>query len=126
MGVRAREFGGRPCDWPGCAASADPSVSFAHGSPVSLNSRKGVRVRAIGPDVHRDFCEVAIAEDGQVRSAGRVETTPAALELFAGSLAADDQVVLEATGNALAIARIIEPHVGRVVLANPKAVKSTT
>src|SRR4051794_22680579 len=31
MGVRARQFGGRPCDWPGCAASADPSVSFAHG-----------------------------------------------------------------------------------------------
>jgi len=83
-------------------------------------------MRVIALDVHRDFCEVAIAEDGQVRSAGRVETTPAALELFAGSLAADDQVVLEATGNALAIARIIEPHVGRVVLANPKAVKSTT
>ncbi len=24
-------FGGRPCDLSGCAASADPSVSFAHG-----------------------------------------------------------------------------------------------
>jgi hypothetical protein len=34
-------------------------------------------------DVHRDFCEVAIAEAGSVRSAGRVETTPEALELFA-------------------------------------------
>jgi transposase len=76
--------------------------------------------------VHRDFCEVAIAEGGQVRRAGRVETTPATLELFAGSLAMDDQVVLEATGNALAIARIIEPHVDRVVLANPKAVKGAT
>ena len=32
-------------------------------------------------------------------------------------------VALEATGNALGIARIIEPYVGRVVLANPKAVK---
>ena len=30
------------------------------------------------------------------------------------------------TGNALGIARIIEPHVGRVVLANPKAVKGIT
>src|SRR5213078_3500363 len=29
-------------------------------------------------------------------------------------------------GNALAIARVVEPHVARVVLANPKAVKSTT
>ena len=83
-------------------------------------------MRFVALDVHRDFCEVAIAEGGQVRGGGRVETTPARLELFAGSLAADDQVVLEATGNALAIARIIEPHVDRVVLANPKAVKNAT
>ncbi|MCA1680422.1 MAG: IS110 family transposase [Actinobacteria bacterium] len=83
-------------------------------------------MRFIALDVHRDFCEVAIAEDGQVRLAGRVETKPAALELFAQSLGADDQVGLEATGNALAIARVIEPHVARVVLANPKAVKGAT
>jgi transposase len=83
-------------------------------------------MRFIALDVHRDFCEVAIAEGGQVRLAGRVETTPAGLELFAQSLGADDQVVLEATGNALAIARVIEPHVARVVLANPKAVKGAT
>jgi len=83
-------------------------------------------MRFIALDVHRDFCEVAIAEGGRVRRAGRVETTPATLELFAQSLARDDQVVLEATGNALAIARIIEAHVGRVVLANPKAVKNAT
>src|SRR5881396_1384605 len=83
-------------------------------------------MRFIALDVHRDFCEVAIAEDGQLRLARRVETTPATLELFARSLAADDQLVLEATANALAIARIIEPHVGRVVLANPKAVKNAT
>ncbi len=43
-------------------------------------------MRFIALDVHRDFCEVAIAEDGQVRLAGRVETKPAALELFAQSL----------------------------------------
>ncbi len=83
-------------------------------------------MRFIALDVHRDFCEVAIAEDGRVRRAGRLETTPARLELFARSLAADDRVALEATGNAVAIARIIEPHVDRVVLANPKAVKNAT
>ncbi len=83
-------------------------------------------MRFIALDVHRDFCEVAIAEDGRVRCAGRLETTPAGLELFARSLAADDRVALEATGNAVAIARIIEPHVDRVVLANPKAVKNAT
>src|SRR3954470_12467806 len=119
MGVRAREFGGRPCDWPGCAASADPSVSFAHGSPVSSNSTKGVSVRAIGLDVHRDFCEVAIAEAGSVRSAGRIAARPEVLELFAASLGADDRVVLEVCGNAWEIARIIEPHVARVVVVSP-------
>jgi transposase len=83
-------------------------------------------MRFIALDVHREFCEVAIAEGGRLRRAGRVETTPAALELFGQSLGGDDQVVLEATGDALAIARIIEPHVARVVLANPKAVKHAT
>ena len=43
--------------------------------------------RAIGLDVHRDFCEVAIVEGGALRSAGRIVTTPEALELFAQSLA---------------------------------------
>src|SRR4051812_39792368 len=119
MDVRARQFGGRPCDWPGCAASADPSVSFAHGSAVSLNSRKAVRVRAIGLDVHRDFCEVAIAEEGKVRSAGPIATRPEVLELFAASLTRDDRVALEVTGNAWEIARIIEPHVARVVVVSP-------
>ena len=83
-------------------------------------------MRAIGVDVHRDFCEVAIAEGGGVRSAVQVLTTPAALELFARSLAPSDVVAMEATANALAIARIVEPHVARVVLANPKAVKGAT
>jgi hypothetical protein len=32
--------------------------------------------RAIGLDVHRDFCVIAICEDGVVRSAGRVPSTP--------------------------------------------------
>lgn len=76
-------------------------------------------MRAIGLDVHRDFCEVAIAEAGELRSAGRVETTPNHLELFAASLAPDDVVALEATGNAAEIARIIEPRVARVVVVSP-------
>jgi len=40
-------------------------------------------MRFIGLDVHRDFCEVAIAEGGKVRLAGRVQTEPSALALFA-------------------------------------------
>ena len=76
-------------------------------------------MRSIGLDVHRDFCEVALVEAGEVRSAGRIETTPAALELFAGSLCATDRVALEVTGNAWEIARIIEPHVGQVLVVHP-------
>jgi transposase len=75
-------------------------------------------VRAIGLDVHRDFCEVALAEDGEVISAGRIETTPVALELFAGSLGRDDRVALEVSGNAFEIARIIEPHVAQVLIVS--------
>jgi len=74
-------------------------------------------------DVHRDFCEIAIAESGDVRRAGRIATDPEALALFAGSLVDSDEVAIEATSNAVAIARIIEPHVRRVVLANPRAVR---
>src|SRR5204862_2276445 len=46
------------------------------------------------------------------------------LELFAASLGADDQVALEATGPALQIARILEPHVGRVVVANTRKLRA--
>ena len=76
-------------------------------------------MRAIGLDVHLDFCEVAIVESGVVRSAGRIATTPEQLELFAQSLAPDDRVALEVTGNAWEIARILEPHVERVVVVSP-------
>jgi transposase len=66
-----------------------------------------------------DFCEVAIIEDGSVRFAGRVETTPERLEIFAAGLVADDRVALEVTGNAWEIARILEPHVAAVVVVSP-------
>src|SRR4051794_2140672 len=41
------------------------------------------------------------------------------LTLFAQSLTSDDRVVLEVTGNAWEIARIIEPHVRRVIVVSP-------
>ena len=74
--------------------------------------------RAVGMDVHRDFCEVAVSDQGQI-TGGRVLTTPAALELFAQSLAPTDRVALEATGNAAEIARIIGPHVAAVIVVSP-------
>jgi transposase len=81
-------------------------------------------VRAIGLDVHRDFCAVAICERGRARVAGRVGTSPEQLERVGGSLALTDRVVLEATGNAWAIERVLEPHVAEVVLAHPKRVRA--
>jgi transposase len=80
--------------------------------------------RSIGLDVHRDFCQVAIADGGRARSAGRIATSVQQLELFARSLAPTDRVVLEATGNALAIAGILEPRVAEVVLAHAKQVRA--
>src|SRR5437899_6188914 len=56
--------------------------------------------RAIGLDVHRDFCEVAIAEDGEIRSCGRIATTPEQLELSGSSLDSRDRVALEVSGSA--------------------------
>jgi transposase len=87
---------------------------------------KGEQVRFIGLDVHLDFCEVAIIERGRVRSGGRVSSTPEGLEILANSLAPDDHVALEATGNALAIARLLEPHVARVVVAARKELRAIT
>jgi transposase len=70
-------------------------------------------------DVHRDFCVVAIADQGRVRVVGRIATTPEALELFAASLARTDRVALEVTSNAGEIARILAAHVADVIVVSP-------
>jgi hypothetical protein len=86
MGREPVLFRGRRCDWPGCAASTNPSVSFAHPLSRVRDERRRPAVRYIGLDIHREFCEVAISEEGQLRSAGRVRTRRPELELFAQSL----------------------------------------
>jgi transposase len=75
--------------------------------------------RAIGLDVHREFCEVAICEDGVTRSAGRVPATPDGICLLAESLLSSDRVALEVTGSCWEVARLLEPHVNRVVVVSP-------
>lgn len=81
-------------------------------------------MRQVALDVHQGFCEVAVREDGETRSAPRVVTDRGALESFAGSLCRTDEVVMEATGPAMEIARIIKPHVARVVVANAQDVRA--
>ena len=60
-----------------------------------------------------------ICEAGQVRSAGRVPSTPEGLRALADSLVDTDRVVLEMTGSAWEIVRILEPHVARVIVVSP-------
>jgi len=75
--------------------------------------------RAIGLDVHRDFCEVAICEDGEVRSAGRLPATPEGVSALGVSLLSSDRVALEVTGSCWEVARILEPYANRVVVVSP-------
>jgi transposase len=75
-------------------------------------------------DIHRTFGEVVIWEDGKLRHAGRVDMTRTALEGFGISLRTTDEVVIEATGNCMAVSRVLSPFVARVVIANPLQVKA--
>ena len=83
-------------------------------------------MRGLGLDVHRDFCEVAIAENGRVRSAGRIQTRVPALELFAQSLGSDDVVAIEATTGTDRIVAVLQRHGIRVVVANTRKLKAIT
>jgi hypothetical protein len=63
--------------------------------------------RVVGIDVHRTFGEVVIWEEGKLTRAGRVDMTRTALEGFGRSLLKTDEVVIEATGNAMAVSRVL-------------------
>jgi len=80
-------------------------------------------MRIIGMDIHRAFAEVVALVDGKLRRIGRVDMRRDLLEAFARKLSKDDVVVVEATGNAAAVAAVLSPYVARVVIANPKQVR---
>jgi transposase len=80
--------------------------------------------RCLGLDVHREFAQVAIWQDGLVLHAGQIPTTPEALGIFADSLAPSDEVALEATGNTHAIVRLLEGRVARVEVSNPQKTRA--
>src|SRR3712207_626871 len=81
-------------------------------------------MRVIGMDIHRVFAEAGALLDGKATRLGRVGMRRDRLEEFARTaLTHDDHVVVEATGNAAAVAEVLAPHVGRVVIANPKQVR---
>jgi len=80
--------------------------------------------RVIGIDIHRTFGEVVFWEDGKLQHGGRVDMTRTGLEGFGQSLRATDEVVVEATGNSMALSRVLSPFVARVIIANPLQVKA--
>lgn len=80
-------------------------------------------MRIIGMDIHRVAAEVVSLLDGEIVKLGRVQMLRNKLEEFARKeLAHDDHVVIEATGNAAAVAEVLSPYVDRIVIANPKQV----
>jgi hypothetical protein len=78
MGFELGLFVRPPCDLPGLCrehASVCVVVPLVLPLPAVVEVRMASMTwlgRAIGLDVHRDFCLVAIGEDGRVRTAGRV------------------------------------------------------
>ena len=81
-------------------------------------------MRIIGMDIHRVAAEVVALHEGALRKLGRIPMLRGDLEAFARKvLTQDDHVVIEATGNAAAVAGVLAAHVDRVVIANPKQVR---
>jgi hypothetical protein len=60
---------------------------------------------------------------GKIVPLGKIGMTRQHLCAFAHTLTHDDHVVIEATGNAVAVSEVLAPHVGRVVIANPRQVR---
>jgi transposase len=78
-------------------------------------------MRFIGIDVHRDFCEVCMldGESGEEQRR-RVATRQVELEAFARELDRGDVVALETSSPATAVARVLEPRAGRVMVIDPR------
>ncbi|MBA3314423.1 MAG: IS110 family transposase [Planctomycetota bacterium] len=81
--------------------------------------------RFLGLDVHKSVVEVcAIDEAGKTLFRRRIDCTREVLLKFAEELTAADVVALEVTTNAWAVADLLEPFVGRVVVSNPLKTKA--
>ncbi len=83
-------------------------------------------IRFVGLDVHKRSVELCIvAAGGHLLQRHSVPGTRAALEALATThLLPTDQVALEATTHCWAVARVLKPHVARVVVSNPLQTKA--
>src|ERR1700758_2371410 len=93
-------------------------------SPAAPMTGRYIMGRVVGMDIHRTFGEVVIWENGVLQHMGRVDMTRSALEGLGSRLAATDEVVIEATGNSMAVSRVLSRFVARVIIANPLQVKA--
>jgi UDP-N-acetyl-D-mannosaminuronate dehydrogenase len=66
-------------------------------------------MRIIGLDIHRAFAEAVAWENGKLKRLGRIDMRRDRLDAFAATLSKGDVVVVEATGNAAAVAAVITP-----------------
>jgi len=131
MGCEPGLFGGRPCDSPGlCCEHVSVCVVVPLRLPFVYPMREVIAVpqvqplkrwlgRAVGLDLHRDFIQIAICEEGLTYNAGRVPMTAEGLESLVASLQPTDRVVMEVSGSAWEVARRLEPQVNRVVVVSP-------
>lgn len=62
----------------------------------------------------------SILENGKITKELRVDLTYEPLVKFAKTLSADDEVVIEATGNSNAVERLMRPYVKRIAVANSR------
>lgn len=65
--------------------------------------------RVIGMDIHRTFADEVVSEDGRLGHHGRVDITRSGLEGFGRSLRRWNEFFVEATGNAMAVVRVLSP-----------------
>lgn len=79
--------------------------------------QEDIATRIIGLDIHR-FAEAVALQDGTARRLVRVDMTREKPAAFAASLRPTDHVVVDATGNAVAVADVLAPKVARVAVAN--------
>ena len=79
-------------------------------------------MRVIGMDIHRTFAEAVMIDGDRLIRLGRINMSRDHLAAFAAKLTSEDHLVIEATGNAHAVAEAVAPFVGRVIIANPRQV----
>ncbi len=84
--------------------------------------------RYVGLDVHKKFLQFAIIDqDGQLLQEGKVPMARGALQRFAKTLLQpSDEIALESTTNAWAVADLLEPYLAKVVVSNALATKGRT